>query len=143
MQFKPIVAALEAQIKGSAANTLIKLYRSYVVEPGAMAVPICLIGSSRKFSTTEEYLGNNQLLEAVIGISVLSRRFPLPAQIIRAAESIDATQDAICIALNADRTQGDVIVQSWITNVAEITLGNEYFGYEIFVTCQVFETSSV
>jgi hypothetical protein len=140
MQFKAIIEALESQIKNSAADSVIKLYRSYIVEPGAMAVPICLIGSSRKFNTTEEFLGNQRLLEAVIGISVLSRRFPLPAQIVRAAESIDVTQDAICTALNADRSQGDVIVQSWITNVAEITLGNEYFGYEIFITCQVFES---
>ena len=139
MKFKPILDALESVIRASAANTLIKLYRTYVIEPGAMAVPICLIGSSRKFNTTETFLGNSRLIEAVIGISALSRRYPLPKQVVTAAESVDALQDAICIALNANPTQGDALVQSWITNATETTLGNEYFGYEIFITCQFYE----
>lgn len=141
MKFKPILDALETAIKNSAANTLIKLYRTYVIEPGAMAVPICLIGSSRKFNTTEIFLGNSRLVEAVIGVSALTRRFPLPAQILAAAESVDAVQDAVCGALNLDPTQGDALTQSWITNAAEITLGKEYFGYEIFITCQYYEPS--
>jgi hypothetical protein len=146
MLFKTILNALETILKANElANALIKVYRQYIVEPGVMAVPVCVIGSSRTMKLNEAFTGDTagarpRLWDATIGVSILSRRYPLPAQVKEAAEEVDTAQAAIYTALNVDSTLGDVVVQSWVENVREIILlNNEYFGYEIQLECQVFE----
>ena len=147
MQFKPILDKIESIIKASAANTKIKLYRTYVIEPGAMATPICLIGSSRSLKLDEAFLGveggaSPRLWDFEIGVSILSRRYPLPVQVKQAAEEIDATQAAVYTALNADMSLDGSVTQAWVDNVREIILLNgEYFGYEIKVVGQKYEAT--
>ena len=147
MQFKPILDKIESIIKASDANAKIRLYRTYLIEPGAMATPICLIGSSRSLKLNEAYLGvsggaNPRLWDFEIGISILSRRYPLPAQVKRAAEEIDEAQAAVYAALNADMTLDDSVTQAWVENVREITLLNgEYFGYQIMLVGQKHESA--
>lgn len=146
MQFKLILDKIESVIKGSAANSKIRLYRTYVIEPGAMATPICLIGSSRSLKLNEAFLGvsggaSPRLWDFDIGISILSRRYPLPKQIKRAAEEIDVTQAAVYSALNADSKLDGSVTQSWVENIREIVLLNgEYFGYEIILQGQKYES---
>jgi hypothetical protein len=146
MQFKPILNAIETILKANeAANGLIKVYRQYIVEPGVMAVPVCVIGSSRALKLDNAFTGDTagarpRSWDVDIGVSVLSRKYPLPAQVKKAAEKIDETQAATYTALNADSTLGDVVTQSWVENVREIILLNgEYFGYELIISCQRFE----
>jgi len=147
MQFKPILDKIESIIKASAANSKIKLYRTYVIEPGAMATPICLIGSSRSLKLNEAFLGaeggaSPRLWDFEIGISLLSRRYPSPAQVVRAAEEIDEAQAAVYTALNADMTLDDSATQAWVENVREIVLMNgEYFGYELLTVGQKYEST--
>ena len=145
MQFKPLLDKIESIIKSSAAHPKIKLYRTYVIEPGAMATPICLIGSSRSLKLNEAFLGieggaSPRLWDLEIGISILSRRYPLPAQVKRAAEEIDAAQAAVYTALNADMSLDESVSQAWVQDIREIILLNgEYFGYEIKVVGQKYE----
>lgn len=147
MEFKPILDGIETTIKASGANLKIKLYRKYVIEPGAKAVPICLIGSSISAKLNEEYLpvsgGNNpRLWDFSIGISILSRRYPLPAQIEAAAGKVDECQAAVFTALNCDTTLNDSVLHSWVETISEITLLNgEYWGHQIMLTGQIFEPS--
>lgn len=146
MQFKPILDALETVIKANdAANGLIAVYRKYAVEPGVYTVPVCVIGSSRSLKLDGAFTGDSggarpRLWSCSIEILVLSRRYPLPDQILKAAEDVDACQAAIFTALNADSTQGGKMSQSWINGVREIVLLNgEYYGYSIEMGCEVFE----
>ena len=147
MQFKPILNKIESIIKASDANAKIRLYRTYLIEPGAQATPICLIGSSRSLKLNEAYLGvsggaNPRLWDFEIGVSILSRRYPLPAQVKRAAEEIDEAQAAVYTAMNADMTLDESVSQAWIENIREIVLLNgEYFGYEIKVVGQKYEST--
>jgi hypothetical protein len=146
MQFKPILDAIETILKANeAANALIKVYRQYIVEPGVMAVPVCVIGSSRALKLDEAFTGDTggarpRLWNVVIGVSVLTRRYPLPAQVKEAAEKIDVTQAAVYTALNFDSKLGGVVTQSWVENVREIILlQGEYYGYSVELSCQFFE----
>lgn len=146
MQFKPILDAIETILKANeAANALIKVYRQYIVEPGVMAVPVCVIGSSRALKIDEAYTGDTagarpQLWDVDIGVSILTRRYPLPAQVKEAAEMVDATQAAVYTALNEDSSLGGVVTQSWIEGVREIILlQGEYYGYSVELSCQRFE----
>lgn len=149
MQFKPLIDAIEAQIKAdSAANALISVYNRYSILPGIHTMPVVITGTSHNAKLEEEYLGESldsrpRLWEARIGISVLTRRYPLQKQVIKASENIDAVQHAISAALSSDATLGDVVVQSWIENVREVSyLNNEYWGFELVLVAQVFETST-
>lgn len=145
MLFKPLLDAIENVIKLSAANALIRAYRHYVIEPGVHSVPACVLGTTRGLKLDEEFLGDSAgahpvLWEVILGISVLTRRYPLPAQVVKAAEDVDALQAAIFTALNDDPTQGDVCAQSWVDSVKEISLLNgEYVGYELILILQKFE----
>jgi len=147
VQFAPILNKIESIIKASDANAKIKLYRIYLIEPGAMATPICLIGSSRSLKLNEAFLGvsggaSPRLWDFEIGVSLLSRRYPLPAQVMKAAEEIDAAQAAVYTALNADMSLDDSVTQAWIENIREIVLLNgEYFGYQIMVVGQKYEST--
>ena len=148
MQFKPILDKIESIIKASTANAKIKLYRTYIIEPGAMATPICLIGSSRSLKLDETFLGveggaSPRLWDFSIGVSILSRRYPLPAQVIRGAEEVDIAQALVYTALNADMSLDGSVSQGWVEDVREIILlQGEYFGYEIKVVGQKYESSS-
>lgn len=145
MQFKPLMAAIESVIRNSAANALVKTYRHYTIEPGVHSVPSVVLGTTRGLRVDEEYLGptgegNHVLWQVTLGISVLTRRYPTPPQVVRAAEAVDALQAAVFTALNADPTQGDVCAQSWVESVKQISLLNrEYVGYEIMLILQKFE----
>lgn len=146
MQFKPILGAIETILKADETVAgLIKVYRQYIIEPGVMAVPVCVIGSSRALTLDTAFTGDTagarpRTWDVNIGVSILSRRYPLPAQVKEAAEKVDETQAAVYTALNADSTLGDVVTQSWVEKVREIILLNgEYFGYELIVSCQRFE----
>lgn len=146
MQFKPILDAIETILKANqAADALISVYRKYAIEPGVHTVPACVIGSSRSLKLDEAFTGDTggarpRLWSCSIEILVLTRRYPLPDQILTAAENVDACQAAIFTALNVDSTQGGKMVQSWINSVREIVLLNgEYYGYSIEMECGVFE----
>jgi hypothetical protein len=146
MQFKPILDAIETILKADqAANARIKVYRQYIIEPGVHTVPACVIGSSRAMKINDAYTGDTggarpRTWDVDIGVSILTRRYPLPAQVKTAAEEVDATQAAVYTALNADSSLGDVVSQSWVENVREIILlQGEYYGYEVMLSCQVFE----
>jgi hypothetical protein len=146
MLFKPILEAIEIILKANeAANALIKVYRQYIIEPGVHTVPACVIGSSRALKLDEAFTGDTggarpRLWDVDVGVSVLTRRYPLPAQVKEAAEKIDAAQAAMYTALNADSKLGGVVTQSWVENVREIILlQGEYYGYELLISCQVFE----
>lgn len=146
MQFKPILDAIEAILKANQpANALIKVYRQYIIEPGVHTVPACVIGSSRAMKINDAYTGDTggarpRTWDADIGVSILTRRYPLPAQVKTAAEGVDAAQAAVYTALNVDSSLGDVVSQSWVEGVREIILlQGEYYGYELMLSCQVFE----
>ena len=145
MQFKPLLGSIEAVIKASAANNLIKRYRTYLIEPGVIAVPACVTGTSRSLKLDEAFIGDTpdtcpRLWMATIGISVLTRGYSLPAQVVKAAEEVDAAQAAVYSALNVDSTLNDACVQSWVDAVQEIVLlKGEYFGYSLILKAQVFE----
>lgn len=146
MLFKPVLDAIETILKANeAANALIKVYRQYVIEPGVHTVPACVIGSSRALKLDEAFTGDTggarpRLWDVDVGVSVLTRRYPLPAQVKEAAEKIDATQAAVFTALNFDSKLGGVVTQSWVENVREIVLlQGEYYGYSVELSCQYFE----
>ena len=145
MQFKPILDKIESIIKASNANSKIRLYRMYIIEPGAMSTPICLIGSSRSLKLNEAFFGESEsasprLWDFEIGISLLSRRYPAPAQVVRAADEIDVAQAAVYSALNCDMQLDDSVTQAWVESVREIILLNgEYFGYELLLQGQKYE----
>lgn len=145
MQFKPLLIEIENIIRASAANALIRVYRHYVIEPGVHSVPALVIGSRRDITLDESFLGDSAgarpvLWEVSLGISALTRRYPLPAQVVNAAEELDALQAAIFTALNADSTQNEACEQSWIKSIREISLLNgEYEGYELLLILQKFE----
>lgn len=146
MLFKPILDAIETVLKANqAANALIKVYRQYVIEPGVMKVPTCVIGSSRAAKLDEAYTGDTagarpRTWDVDIGVSILTRRYPLPAQVKDAAEEVDVCQAAVYTALNYDSTLGGKVTQSWIEGVREIILlYGEYYGYEVLLSCQLFE----
>ena len=147
MKFGPIIDNIESIIKTSSANAKIRLYRTYIIEPGAMATPICLIGSSRSLKLNEAFLGTSssaspRLWDFEIGIAVLSRRYPLPAQVVRAAEEVDEVQALVYTILNSDFTLDESVTQAWVESVREIILLNgEYFGYEIMLIGQKYESS--
>ena len=147
MQFKPIMVAIENIIRNSPANALTKTYRHYTIEPGVHSVPTVVLGTTRGLIIDEEYLGasgvegNPVLWQVTLGISVLTRRYPSPPQVIRAAEQVDALQAAVFTALNADSEQGETCAQSWIESVKQISLLNrEYIGYEIILILRKFES---
>jgi hypothetical protein len=147
--YKPIIDAVETQIKeDDVANQLIALYNRFTVSPGVHSVPVCVIATSLGLKLSEEFLGqdpNNRprLWDMVLGISILTRNYPLQTQVIRARESVDAAQHAVYNALNKDCTFGDVVNQSWVDSVREITLLNaEYRGFEIMLQMHVFESST-
>ena len=107
-------------------------------------MPAMVLGTTLNFNVTETFLGEDpvshpQLIEATIGMCILNRSYPLPAQVVRAVEATDACQHAVCEALLTDSTQGEKVVQSWIRNVREINIPPEYKGFEINMVCQVFE----
>ena len=146
MKFKPLMIAIENVIRGSSAHALVKAYRHYVIEPGVHSIPVLVLGTTRSLRIEEAYLpaagggGNPVLWQVTLGISILTRRYPLPAQVIKAAEEVDALQSAIFAALNNDPTQGDVCVQSWTETVKQVSLLNgEYTGYELILILQKFE----
>jgi hypothetical protein len=145
MEFKPLLGAIENVIKLSAANALINTYRHYVIEPGVHSVPVCVLGTTRGLKLEEEFLGDSAgahpvLWQVTLGISVLTRRYTLPPQVIIAAEAVDALQGAVFTALNDDPKQGDVCAQSWIESVKEVGfLNGEYVGYELILILQKFE----
>lgn len=146
MQFKPIMTAIETIIRASAANALTKAYRHYVIEPGVHSTPVIVLGTSRGLRLEEEYLsahgdgGNPVLWQVTLGISVLTRRYPAPPQVIKAAEEVDALQAAVFTALNTDSKQGDECAQSWVESVKQVSLLNgEYLGYELILILQKFE----
>jgi hypothetical protein len=145
MLFKTILDALETVIRESGANTHIRLYRRYAIEQGVHSMPTLVLGTTLNFKVTETFLGEDavshpQLIEATIGMCILNRNYPLPAQVVRAAEATDVCQHAVCDAILTDSTQGEKVAQSWITNVREITIPPEYKGFEINIICQVFES---
>ena len=149
MLFKPLIEAIEKQIKeDTAANGLISVYNRYTIMPGIHTMPAVIVGTSHSAKLTEEFLGDSagsrpRLWEAAIGISVLTRNYPLQKQVILAAESVDSVQAVVFTALNKDNTLGDIVVQSWIENVREVALRNgEYHGFEIMLISQVYETSA-
>jgi hypothetical protein len=148
MQFKPLIDAIEAQIKAdSTANPLIAIYHRYTVIPGVHSVPLCVAGTTISAKLDEEFLGVDsnsrpRLWDVVLGISLLTRNYPLQKQVIISREAIDAAQDAVYHALNKDCTFGDVAVQSWMNSIREIALLNgEYRGFELLLQIQVFESS--
>jgi hypothetical protein len=144
--FKTILDSIETVLKANqAANTLIKVYRQYIIEPGVHTVPACVIGSTRAMKIDDAFTGDTggarpRTWDVDIGVSLITRRYPLPAQVKTAAEEVDATQAAVYTALNADSSLGNVVEQSWVETVREIILlQGEYYGYEILLSCQVFE----
>lgn len=148
MLFKTVIEAIENEIKtDTAANTLIAVYNRYTILPGIHTMPAVVVGTSQSAKLAEEFLGESagsrpRLWEATIGISCLTRNYPLQNQVILASESIDAVQNAVFQALNKDNTLGNVVTQSWIESVREIALRNgEYRGFEILIVVQVYETS--
>lgn len=148
MQFKPIIDAVEAQIKADGtANPLIAIYNRYTVLPGVHSVPLCVTGTTLSAKVDEEYLGvtgisSPRLWAVIIGISLLTRNYPQQSQVIRSREGIDAAQHAVYHALNKDCTFGGIVVQSWTDSVREVALLNgEYRGFEVLVQIQVFESS--
>ena len=146
MLFKTVLDALETVIKNSDANAKIRVYRRYAIEPGVHSVPCLVLGSSLSMKVTEEYLGaiptsQPYLCEVSVSVQILTRRYPSPGQIVRAAEAVDVAQNAVCTALRTDATQGDITVQSWITSIQPVAVQNEYYGLEISFVCQMFEPS--
>jgi hypothetical protein len=146
MRLTPIFNAIESTVKADAtAAELLKLYRHRLIEPGAMAVPILLIGSSVNVQLNEEFTGAHDsttscIWRAVIGISILTRGYPLPAQVARAQENVDAAQSAVYNALNNDSDLSGAVMDTDIAGIKEIALMNgEYYGYQILLTCMVFE----
>ena len=148
MEFKPILDKIELIIKNSDINSSIRLYRRYVIEPGAHATPVCVIGSSISVKLNEAYLGvedgaSPRLWDFSIGIAILSKRYPLPAQIEEAAANVDIVQAGVYTALNRDMKLDGSVTQSWINSIREITLLNgEYWGFEILLDGQKFESGS-
>jgi hypothetical protein len=148
MLFKTLIAAIEDIIKADvAANALIKVYNRYTILPGIHTMPAIVIGTTHNVRLSESFVGQSagsrpRLWEASIGISCLTRNYPLQAQVIAASESIDAVQNAVFHALNQDSKQGGACVQSWVENIREVTFaGGEYHGFEIQLQLQVYETS--
>ena len=144
MLFKTVLDALDTVIKASAANALIRVHRRYAIEPGIHSMPALILGSTLNFKVVETFLGEDpithpQLGEATVGVIILNRNYPLPDQVVRAAEATDICQHAVCDALLTDSTQGEKVVQSWIKEVREISVPPEYRGFEILVVCQIFE----
>lgn len=149
MLFKPLIVAIETQIKeDDAAKALIAVYNRYTILPGIHTMPAVVVGTTHNTKLDEEFLGETsvarpRLWEATIGISCLTRHYPLQKQVIRASESIDAVQHAVSNALSKDNTFGDVAVQSWVSSVREVSFRNaEYRGFEILVQVQIYESSA-
>jgi hypothetical protein len=150
MHFKTLIDAIELTIQAHApANTLIKVYRKYDIEPGIKAVPVCVIGSTRSLDTEEVHIPqadseHRRLWNAKIGVSLLTRSYPLPVRTIEAAGLIDQAQAAVYTAFSENphlitAIDPDVTL-SRVTSIREIVLLNgEYFGYELLLEAWVYE----
>jgi len=148
MQYKPILDAIEAIIKADeTANGLIGVYRTYDVEPGVPKTPVCVIGASTEMSHEQTFAGDRsgarpRIWDVSISILILGRNYPTQARLVTEVEKLDATQAAVYTALNADMTLEESVSQAWIENIREIVLLNgEYFGYEIKIVGQKYEST--
>jgi hypothetical protein len=149
MLFKTLIDAIETQIKAdNTANGLIAVYNRYIIMPGIHTMPTCIVGTSHSVNLSEEFQGESpisrpRLWTVSIGISCLTRNYPLQAQVITASENVDAVQAAVCGALAKDNTLGGAALQSWVSGISEIVLHNgEYRGFQITLELQIFEHSS-
>lgn len=140
MKYKPILDAIEAIIKADeTANGLIEVYRTFILEPGVYATPVCVIGSTMEMKHDQSYLGDTggarpRLWAVSIGISILGRGYPTQAQIITEAEKLDATQAAVYTALNVDTSITSSVTLSILDRIRSVTLsGGEYFGHELII----------
>jgi hypothetical protein len=140
MQYKPILAAIEAIIKADVtANGLIGVYRVYDVEQGVSKTPVCVIGSSLSMSHDLSFLGDTsgarpRVWGVLISVSILGRSYSTQAQLKTEVEKLDATQAAVYTALNADTSLTSTVTLSMINDIRGISLpGGEYFGHEIII----------
>lgn len=136
MQYKPILAAMEAIIKADeTANGLIAVYRTYEVEPGVHKTPVCVIGATTEMSHDQSCLGDTggsrpRIWGVTIKNLILGRSYSTQALRKTEVEKLDAAQAAVYTALNADMTITNTVTLSSIQSIRGITLpGGEYFGH--------------
>ena len=140
MQYKPILDAIKAiLVADTTANGLIKVYRTFMLEPGVYATPACVIGTTMEMRHEQSYLsgtkGAHPRLWAVsIGISILGRAYPTQAQTITEAEKLDDTQAAVYTALNVDTSITSTVTLSLLDRIRSVTISSgEYFGHELII----------
>lgn len=140
MQIVPIWGGIEKILKeDDLTKDAIKQYEQGIIPGGIHTTPVCLIGRRTDIPLIATFMGDAtgsrpRLDGGTIQIAILGRSYPA----LRKTEltTLDDIQHNVCLVLDkkANRTLDGTVGKSRIENMHDITIGDEYFGFELILS---------